>query len=92
MIEGLSSDEILDYADALRRRGNFWRGRLDVPWGTLSGFANADLFRSILARSWPMFPLTGDYVRLLKMLDWNAPLIPISIMIQAIPCDEISFY
>ena len=92
MIEGLSSDEILEYVDALRRRGNLWQSRLDVPWETLSGFANQNLFRSALARSWPLFPLTGDAVQLLKILDWNALMIPMPAVTQAIPCDELSLY
>jgi hypothetical protein len=92
MIEGLSICEIADFADALRRHPDRWRTRIKSPWETLSGFTDCDLFIATVARSWPVFPLTGDVTRLLKILDWNAPILPMRHITRAIPCDELSFY
>jgi hypothetical protein len=92
MVEGLSSNEILDSSDALRRRGNGWQSQLKPPWETLSGFASSTMLAVALARSWPAFPLTGNFVALRKILDWNAPIVPMRSVTRAIPSDELSFY
>jgi hypothetical protein len=92
MFEGFSSDEIADYSDAVKRRYQARQNRLKPPWETLSGFADAVSFRYAAARSWPAFPMTGDVGPLLKVLNWNAPMIPIHTVTRAIPCDELSFY
>ena len=92
MIAGLSSNEIADYSDALRRRGNGWQSQLKPPWETLSGFGSSIMLSVALARSWPAFPLTGNFVALRKILDWYAPIVPMRSLTRAIPCDELSFY
>jgi hypothetical protein len=71
VIEGLSSAEIGDCVDALVRRGQSWATvppvRPQLPWSTLSGYANRAWFACALSRSWPMFPATGDLIALFKM-------------------------
>ena len=92
-MEGLTDKEISDYVAVLRRRGNPWRTlRPELPWKTLSGFTNRDLFCCALAGVWPMFPRTGDPLRLLKVLDWTAPVIFMPTLTRVISCDELALY
>jgi hypothetical protein len=94
MLEGLTEFEAADYSDLLRRRGKGWPevppARPSPPWAILSGFPDRVYFASALARSWPLFPLTGDVRMLLKIFDYSMPVIFMDRLTRAIPSDELS--
>jgi len=96
MFEGLTALEIADSGDDLRRRGSGWPKVPPVhpepPWATLSGFADKAHFAAMLARSWPLFPLTGDLVMLPKVFDLPSSVLFMSNLVRAIPSDELSFH
>jgi hypothetical protein len=77
MKEGFTSHEITDYVHSLRRRGNAFSAvppvRPPLLWSTMSGFADKVHFFSALARTWPIFPRSGDALGLLKHFGWARP-------------------
>lgn len=90
MLEGFSETEIAELIDALQRRAKTCRPeRPDPVWTTLSGFADADIFQSALARSWPVFPRTGDFLALQKLFRLPAPVMLNASLVRAIPSDEL---
>jgi hypothetical protein len=93
MKEGFTSGETLDYIDSLRRRGNAFGSippvRPPLSWSTMSGYPDKVYFFSALARSWPMFPRTGDALNLLKGFAWSRPVILMSALVVARPYEDI---
>jgi hypothetical protein len=94
-MEGFTEHEIVNYAEAIIRRGKAFAEippvRPELPWSTVSGFADRTCFCCALARSWPIIPRTGDLVTILKIFRCSMPVILNSSLTLALPLDELSF-
>jgi hypothetical protein len=93
MREGFTLGEITDYVDTLRRRGNAFAAippvRPPLAWSTMSGYPDKVYFFSALAKSWPMFPRTGDALSLLKGFAWARPVVLMPATVVARPYEDL---